>query len=48
MIVEVAMLVVGNEYDGVLPIRAIVNGVYDLRNICLSALNVCGRMLVIL
>ncbi len=48
MIVEAAMLVVQDEDDRILPERPIANRIHDLRDVKLPALNVGGRVLVIL
>src|SRR5207247_561668 len=47
MIVESAVIVVGNKYDRVLPIGSAANRIHYLRDKSLSSLYVGGRMLVI-
>ena len=47
MVVGTAVLIVGDEDDGVLPTGAVADGVDDLRDVGLAALDVGGRMLVV-
>src|SRR5579883_2419112 len=48
MVVKSAMLVVGDEYDGIFPEGTIAHRANRLRYPCLAALDVCRRMLVVL
>ena len=47
MIVEAAVFVIGKKDDGIFPTGAVTHGVNYLRDVCLAALNVGGRMLII-
>src|ERR1700756_2122154 len=47
VVVESAMLVVQNKYDGILPEWPVAHGVHDIGNMILPALNICRRMLVV-
>ena len=47
VIVGTAVLIVGDEDDGILPAGAVADGVDDLRDVGLAALDVGGRMLVV-
>src|ERR1700738_4720709 len=48
MIVKASMFIVGQEDNGVFPARTIANGIDHLGYVSLAALNVDGRMFVIL
>jgi len=47
VVVGTAVLIVGDEDDGILPAGAVADGVDDLRDVGLAALNVGRRMLVV-
>src|ERR1700726_3453910 len=47
MIVETAVLVVGKEYDGILPVRPVANSVNYLRDVGLASLDVRWWMLIV-
>ena len=47
MIVETAVLVVGKEYDGILPVRPVANSVDYLRDVGLASLDVRWWMLIV-
>jgi hypothetical protein len=47
VIVVATMLVVSDDDDRILPERAATDGIYDLRDIGLPALDVGGRVLVV-
>ena len=47
VIIVTTVLVVSNDDDRILPERAVADGIYDLRDIGLSALDVSGRVLVV-
>ena len=47
VVVGTAVLIVGDEDDGILPAGAVADGVDDLRDVGLAALDVGGRMLVV-
>jgi hypothetical protein len=47
VIIVTTMLVVSDDDDRVLPERAIADGIYDLRDLGLSALDVRWRVLVV-
>ena len=47
VVIETAVLIVGDEDDRILPVGAVADGIDDLGDVSLAALDVGGRMLVV-